>query len=116
MKIIITESKSDKLIERLLDEHGMRLSFGLNTRYYTSPHSRVLFWFTKPNTDEYPILKAMDFDVENGVPTNPNLGITSLDEIIPEFKYIPIKVIEDYFKRRGMEYVDTLVKEDEHKN
>ena len=107
MKIIITESKSDRLIERLLKENGINLEMEIrDSRSTFDGDTVVYFWFRHKKGDR---VRGVRYQVENGSVYTPEI-FPVFSNFIPEFKYIPNKVIYNYFGKKGKEFLELHIK------
>ena len=99
MKIIITESQTGKLIERILDSEDITYTMKYMGRTYGAfgaekHYDHVFFRFYFPNGDEYE-RKVIFVTDEDGVLRFSGSDIFS--KSIDELKYIPSDVVTDYF-------------------
>ena len=111
MKIIITESQTDKLIERILESEGITYTMKYMGRTYGSfgtekHYDHVFFRFYFPNGDEYE-RKVIFVTNEDGILRFSGSDIFS--KSIDELKYIPSEVVTDYFVGKAKPYLETVL-------
>jgi hypothetical protein len=111
MKIIITESQTDKLIERILDSEDITYSMKYMGRTYGAfgaekYYDHVFFRFYFPNGDEYE-RKVSFVTEEDGILRFSGSDIFS--KSIDELKYIPSEVVTDYFAERARIYLEKVL-------
>lgn len=109
MKIIITESQKNNIIEKILDSEGVTYKMGYGGRIYGGNgimYDSVNLWFTLPNGDD--VLQTFYFLTRQ----NKILKLESYNDptnLIDGFTYIPSEIVKDYFKEKCKTYLeDTL--------
>lgn len=102
-------SKSDRLIERLLKENGVGILLEV---FYINDTCCEVRYFLRISNNSYDLVKAIIFIVENGRTTNTWQMMSDFHFIVPEFRYIPQQVINEYFIRIGSDYANTVSQND----
>lgn len=100
-------SKSDRLIERLLNEN--EVYYVPEVLYSNEDDPGLFFWFYEKNkpTFIYAVM-SIKVDVSYGKYVNIKCTMkhsTKFEAIVRMFRYIPSQVISEYFTKRGVEYI-----------
>jgi hypothetical protein len=111
MKILITESQTDKLIERILDSEGITYNMRYQGRTYGSfgaekAYDHVVFRFYFPNGDEYE--RTVSFVTkEDGILRFSGSSIFS--DAIDELIYIPSDIVNYYFANIAKPFLENIL-------
>ena len=108
MKIIITESQTDKLIENILKSEGITYTMKYMGRTYgwsgaDKHYDHVIFRFYYPNGGEYE--RKISF-VTNEDEILKFAGSDFFSKSIDELKYIPSDVVTDYFAKIAKPFLE----------
>jgi hypothetical protein len=109
MKIIITESQKNNIIEKILDSEGVTYKMNYGGRIYVGEgamYDSVDLWFKLPNGDD--TLQTFYFLTRR----NKILKLESyndLTKLIDVFRYIPSEIVKDYFKEKCKTYLENTL-------
>lgn len=119
MKIIITENQLNKImeseskdhvVEQLMNMAGIEVSLGYGSRYKlgTDKYSdSVYFWFKYPDIPEKKFKRIWFLTMRNKV-----IGVDEYNNfttITEGFRYIPIEILNSYFKEKGKKYLEEIL-------
>lgn len=110
MKILINESRSEKLIQNILNRNGIKMEFVYGGKIYDSSYRiyhSVEVWFKIPNEYREKLRTIHFITRKNKVVDIDSYG--DFSTVIPEFKHIPKKMVVDYFIKGAKEHLEEML-------